>query len=102
MRDQPLDRGFAITHARLDRLSGIRVSVGLLVPPAAFGRGPRAHTVFCALVPVDRSNEYLGFLSRLGRLLVTPGAEEAFRSGDPARVGAFIQAFEEAEPCTWR
>lgn len=95
MKDQPLDHGFAITHARLDRLSDIRVSVGLLETPAAFCRGPRVHTVFCALIPADRSSEYLSFLARLGRLLLTPGAEEAFRSADPARVASFIRTFEE-------
>ena len=86
LKDQMLEKGFALSHARLDSLSDIRLSVGLLGKPYRFVRRDRAHTVFCVLIPRDRSREYLAFLARLGRFLQTPGVGDAFKSANVDRI----------------
>lgn len=93
MKDQPLDGGFALTHARIAEGDEILLSVGLLGAPRPFGRGGLAHTVICALIPESRSREYLSLLARLSRLLTAPGAETAFRSADPETVARFVREF---------
>lgn len=94
MKDQPLGQGFAITHARLDNLPDIRISIGLLAPPARFCRGAPVHTVFCTMIPAEKSSHYLSFMARLSRLLAQPGAAEVFQSRDADRILKFIEAFE--------
>lgn len=93
MNEQALGHGFALTHARIDGGHDILLSVGLLCEPAPFGRGGPAHTIICALIPVQKSREYLSLMARLSRLLTAPGAEAAFRSGDADRIARFITDF---------
>lgn len=94
MKDQPLGQGFAITHARLDDLPDIRMSIGLLAPTARFCRGAPAHTVFCTMIPADKSSHYLSFMARLSRLLTQSGAAEVFESRDADRIMKLIEQFE--------
>ncbi len=93
MKDQALDRGFALTHSRIAEGEEILLSVGLFGEPRPFGRCGAVHTIFCALIPESRSRDYLSLLARLSRLLTAPGAEAAFRSGAPETVGRFVREF---------
>lgn len=93
MRDQALGKGFALTHARIARSRGILISAGLFRRPAPFGHCGPTHTVFCALIPEEKSREYLSLIARLSRLLSAPDAEEIFQSGDPERIHRFIREF---------
>lgn len=93
MKDQVIGGGFAITHTRRDVQDEIRLAVGLLDPPRPLRRGPAVHTVFCAVIPVDKSRDYLGFMARLSRLLADPAAEQAFRSGDMEAILERVAAF---------
>ena len=95
MRDQHLGGGFVLTHTRRDSLAGIRVAVGLLSPPAQFGKGEPAHTVFCAVIPRDRSGEYLGVMARISRLWSDPDGAEAFRSADVDRILRKVAGFSD-------
>ncbi len=94
MRDQALGGGFALTHARIARSRDILLSAGLFRVPTPFGRCGPTHTVFCALIPEEKSREYLSLIARLSRMLSAPGAEDAFRSGDPERIACFIRDFQ--------
>lgn len=82
LKDQPLGDGFALSHARIDALPDIRLTVGLLGRPHRFLRRSAVHTIFCILIPIDHSREYLALLARLSRLLERPGAAEVFRAAD--------------------
>ena len=93
LRDQELGHGFALTHARIAGSHGILIGAGLFGQPAAYGRCGAVHTVFCALIPEERSREYLSLIARLSRLLAAPGAEAAFQSGDPAQAARFVREF---------
>lgn len=93
MSEQALAPGFAIVHARMAEGADIRMAAALFGAPRPFGRCGAAHTVFCALIPPTKSREYLSLLARLSRLLTAPGAEAAFRSGDPEAVAQFVREF---------
>ena len=91
LKDQTLGAGFALSHARVPAGDEIRVSVGLLRPPGAFGRWSDIHTIICALIPEQCAREYLSLMARLARVLSTPEAEAAFRSSDPDRILAILR-----------
>ncbi|MCX7819560.1 MAG: PTS sugar transporter subunit IIA [Kiritimatiellae bacterium] len=86
LREQTISPGVVLVHARRDDLDRIRLSMGLLVPPASLGHGAPVHALVCALIPEPRSREYLTLLARLSRLLAAPSGSAAFRSGEPDRV----------------
>jgi mannitol/fructose-specific phosphotransferase system IIA component (Ntr-type) len=94
MKDQNMGGGFAITHARLDTVRDIRMAVGLLGRQARFCKGAPVHTVICAIIPVDKANEYLGLMARLCRLLTQPDVDKIFAAGDADRIFERIKAFD--------
>ncbi len=94
IKDQPLGAGFALSHARISAGGEIRFSIGLLREPHTFGHAANVHTIFCALIPENRSREYLSFLARLSRLLMMPHAAEVFRGGNPDRILELVRTFQ--------
>jgi len=90
MKDQRIGDWFAITHARCDGRPDIRVALGFLDPPRPFRRGEPVHTVLCAVIPPDKSREYLGFMARIIRLWSDPVAVRAFRAGDVAKILSLV------------
>lgn len=85
-----LGEGFALSHARLDDLSDIRVGVGLLPAPTRYVSGPPVRTIFCIILPTSQSRQYLQMMARLTRLISRPEAAAVFRSGDAERIADFF------------
>lgn len=94
MKDQGLGSGFAITHARIDEIDKIHAAAGLLPQPIRFGKWPDVHTVFCAIIPSDKANAYLGFMARLCRMLAQSGPRAAFTAGNREQVLRCLQEFD--------
>ncbi len=88
-----LGHGFMLCHTRTSAGGDFRVVVGMLEEPFRWGRGEPVHTVFCVLVPIDRSRDYLTLLARLSRFLSDAETEAAFRARDACRVAELAAAF---------
>ena len=91
-----LGRGFALSHARMDSVRDIHVSVGLLPEAVRYFKGDPARTVFCVVLPDAKSRVYLSFMARLTRFLEQDAAVAAFESRDPQRIAEAIREFEES------
>lgn len=94
LKEQELGHGFSLVHARVPGEGDIRLAVGLVRPAGESARASPVPTIICALIPENRSREYLSLLARLSRFLSTPGVAETFREGNPERILDAIRAFE--------
>jgi energy-converting hydrogenase B subunit D len=89
-----LGRGFALSHTRLDSVRDIHIAIGLLTEPVRAFRGEPVSTVFCIVLPNEKSRTYLSLMARLTRFLGTDAAVSAFSSGDGEVIEAAIRQFE--------
>lgn len=94
LQEVNLGGGFALSHARLEELGDLRMSVGLLGRKIRYLKGPPVQTVFCVVLPNARSRYYLSLMARLTRLISHPEASEAFHSGDRQAILRTVRQFE--------
>lgn len=89
-----LGKGFALSHARLDGISTIEVSVGLFGRETDYLKGEPVHTVFCIIIPTDQARRYLTIVSRLSRYLLQDGIDTTFLSGDHKAILESVCSFD--------
>ncbi len=78
-QDINLGRGFALIHAKVDKVDHIHLVVGILPKAKKLLKGEKVQSLFCIIIPSSESRIYLSMLARLGRMLRDPEAAKAFK-----------------------
>ena len=91
-----LGSGFAMSHLRLEEIQNTYLSVGLLGSKTDYLKGDPVHTVFCILIPQDKSREYLSFMTNLSRFLMIPEIEKHFLARNHSEIINAIAQFDQS------
>ncbi|GAB6090045.1 PTS sugar transporter subunit IIA [Spirochaeta dissipatitropha] len=89
-----LGKGFALSHARIDGISSIEISLGLFGRETGYLKGEPVHSVFCIIIPTDQSRSYLTIMSRLSRFLLQDGIDAIFLAGNHESILESIRTFD--------
>jgi len=89
-----IGKGFGITHTRTDKVDDIKVAVGIFKDEVKLFDKEPIHTLFCVIIPHQKSRIYLSFIAHLSRVLSSPKAVETFKEGAPNDIFNFIQKAE--------
>ena len=89
-----LGKGIALSHHRMDSVTGINFALGILDKKTRYFKGPPVKAVFCIIIPEAESRNYLSFMAKLTRFLSGKKGAEAVKSGDYAKIREQIMDFE--------
>jgi nitrogen PTS system EIIA component len=89
-----MGKGFALSHARIEGVQDIHVSIGLLPKKILYFKGEPVRVVFCIVIPVDKSRIYLSMMARFTRMLSQPDAGDVFVSGNHDEIIEYIERFD--------